>query len=100
MPYLRSRLDVKDCVNRLYAKQVLSQSDKEEIECVLAQKGSTAATDTLLHKVSNRSANWNVEFAEILREHGLEETALLLYQEGPDEHLKTTSTLWVYVWIP
>ena len=28
IPYLRSRLDVKDCVNRLFAKQVLNQSDK------------------------------------------------------------------------
>ena len=93
IPYLRSRLDVKDCVNRLFAKQVLNQSDKEEIECMLAQKGSTVATEIFLHKVSRRSASWNVEFAEVLREHGLEETASLLCQKGPDEHVHTISTL-------
>ena len=57
-------------VDDLYAKEVISQTDKEEIECEEKTKGPTAASQMLVDRIPRKIDNWYPEFVAALRENG------------------------------
>ena len=59
--------ELTDC---LYGKAVISQHDKEEIECEEKNRGACAATFMLLNRIPRKVPNWYSEFLEALRVTG------------------------------
>lgn len=76
-PQLLNKLHVRDCVDNLYEKEIITEGDKEEIEAKEKQQGPIAATRLLIEKLPRRNQRWLKEFPAILSKHGLEDTAKL-----------------------
>ena len=67
-PEIISNLLPSHLIQHLFAKDVLSQTDKEEIECTLRYRGTTAASLMLLDRIPRRHSNWYHEFILALKE--------------------------------
>lgn len=83
-PDLLNKLQVRDCVDLLFEKRIISESDKEEIDAKEKIKGPIAATRLLLTKIPRKNRRWPQEFAKILTDHGLKgiSTMFLGFEEG------------------
>ena len=57
-------------IHHLFARNVISQTDREEIECVLRHRGTTTACLVLLDRIPRRHSNWYQEFLNALKECG------------------------------
>lgn len=64
---LAGELEPGDLIDHLYAKDVISVADKEEICCELKNRGPSAASLMLLDRVPRRNQNWYREFLDVLR---------------------------------
>lgn len=84
-PDLLNKLDVQTCTDKLFEKEIISESDKEEIESKQNNEGSTAALKVLLDKLPRKCETWNTVFADILREHGLEDQADLICSDDKEK---------------
>ena len=60
----------RELTDYLYGKEVISQHDKEEIECEEKNMGASAATFMLLDRIPRRVQSWYQEFLEALRVTG------------------------------
>ena len=69
-PEFIQSIQPKDLTDYLYGKEVISQSDKEEIECEGKNNGPCAATQMLLNRIPRKVQNWFPEFLKALRETG------------------------------
>lgn len=77
-PAVINNLDVKACTDKLFERNVIRESDKEEIETREKLMGPIAAVRLLLDKVPRTSPRWDIEFAAVLKTHGLNDIAAIL----------------------
>ena len=56
----------------MYSRDVISVTDKEEIECELRNRGASAASLKLLDRIPRRIENWYGEFVDALRSCGFD----------------------------
>ena len=71
-PEIINNLEPSELIDHLYAKEVISQTDKEEIECEKRNRGSCAASLMLLDRIPRRIQNWYNEFVSALRACGFD----------------------------
>lgn len=71
-PHIVENLDPKELTDILFAKDLISMADKEEIENKQKYKNTSAATLVLLDRIPRRKDNWFEEFVVALRECGYE----------------------------
>ena len=69
-PHIVDNLDPKQLTDSLFAKDLISVADKEEIENKQKFENTTAATLVLLDRIPRRKDNWLSEFVVTLRECG------------------------------
>lgn len=67
-PTIINNLLPNHLIHHLFAKDVISQTDREEIESTLKNRGTTAACQLLLDRVPRRLSNWYQEFITALKE--------------------------------
>lgn len=67
-PTIINNLLPNHLIHNLFAKDVISQTDREEIESTLKNRGTTAACQLLLDRVPRRLSNWYQEFITALKE--------------------------------
>ena len=72
IPELINNLQPSELIDHLFSRDVISGTDKEEIECELKNRGSSAASLMLLDRIPRRIHNWYSEFVSALRACGFE----------------------------
>ena len=92
LPYIINKLDVKSCIDKLFESNVITESDKEEIECRERINGPIAATKLLIDKVPRKSPHWDAKLAEVFNEHGLTYVADMIYTHCNDDHVQCSES--------
>ena len=72
IPEIINDLEPSELTDRLYARDVISLTDKEEVECELRNRGPSAASLKLLDRIPRRIQNWYCEFVDALRACGFD----------------------------
>lgn len=74
-PELINRIYLSEIIDPLFAREVINEEDKDEIESAEKNRGPLEATRILLNKVDKRLPNWDTEFADVLEKAGMAEIA-------------------------
>ncbi|XP_052808822.1 uncharacterized protein LOC128237380 isoform X2 [Mya arenaria] len=70
MPQLREMINPREIMAHLLSHDLLISDDKEEIECVMSNKGAIEASELLLERVSGKHPNWYGILTKLLLKHG------------------------------
>ncbi|XP_052807600.1 uncharacterized protein LOC128236641 isoform X3 [Mya arenaria] len=70
MPQLREMINPREIMAHLLHHDLLISDDKEEIECVMSNKGAIEASELLLERVSGKHPNWYGILTKLLLKHG------------------------------
>lgn len=87
-PGLLDKLHVRECVDILYERQIISESDKEEIEAKEKHQGPIAATKVLLNKLPRKNHRWAVEFSKKLENQGLSGIATMFLRSNDSGNIQ------------
>ncbi|XP_060595646.1 uncharacterized protein LOC132749769 [Ruditapes philippinarum] len=77
-PKIGSMITVCEIISFVYAKKLISESDKEHIQKEDANRGNFAAAVLLLDRIHRKHRNWYLLFIEALNEAGMDEVAKCL----------------------
>lgn len=81
-PYIADKLHAKTCTDRFFEQDIITVSDKDEIQCIQHRSGEIAAMRVLLDKVPRKSPKWDTALADVLRENELNDIANLFSLHG------------------
>ncbi|XP_052809592.1 uncharacterized protein LOC128238054 [Mya arenaria] len=70
MPQLREMINPREIMAHLLHHDLLISDDKQEIECVMSNKGAIEASELLLERVSGKHPNWYGILTKLLLKHG------------------------------
>lgn len=82
-PELLNKLHVRACVDTLFKREIILESDKVDVRDKEKQQGPIAATRLLLEKLPLKSNRFSPEIQNILKIYGLNEIAKIF--QGCDE---------------
>ncbi|WAR09013.1 hypothetical protein MAR_018971 [Mya arenaria] len=79
-PQLRQIINPCEITSALLSRDILIQDDVEEILCEANNRGSIAATDMLLQRVSGKHPKWYTELVAVLFTSGMSDAGDILLQ--------------------
>ncbi|XP_053392017.1 uncharacterized protein LOC128554729, partial [Mercenaria mercenaria] len=77
-PQLRKMINPCELLSHLLAKDVISDSDSENIQQEYANRGNIAAATLLLDRIHRKNRNWYILFIEALQEANMDDVAVCL----------------------
>lgn len=72
-PRLINRIDPREFLDHLYEKDVIGETDLEEIQCEETNRGPIAASLMLLESMPRKNPDWYDIFVDVLKKCGLED---------------------------
>lgn len=74
-PQILNRIDPEEMMDHLFEKNVISESDMQQVKRENERRGANAASFLLLWHVPRRVSNWPEMFIEVLKKCGMEDVA-------------------------